>query len=162
MSEHFRRMIELASSVFDTRNDPEQLDVNESVMERLYKLHPATLSEEVIGDGPVCWILLIPTTEELMQDFIAARITEQELLDRTPLGAKYEAIYLCSALVLPEFRKKGIAKRLTQEAIKAIRADHPIRNLFSWNFSPEGARLAAKIAKEEQLPLLNRPRQIEL
>ncbi len=158
MSENFRRMIELASAVFDSRHDPDQLDVNEHVMEQLNKLHPASLSEEVIGDGPVCWILLIPTTEALMQDFIHARITEQQLLDQTPLDIKYEAIYLCSALVLPEFRKQGIAKRLTREAIKAIRADHPIRFLFSWNFSPEGARLAAKIAEEEKLPLRDRPR----
>lgn len=158
MSEHFRRMIELAGSVFDTRNDPEQLDVTEEVMERLYQLHPACLSEEVIGDGPVCWILLIPTTEALMQEFIAGRMTEQELLERTPLKSSYDAIYLCSALVLPEYRQRGIAHRLTQEAIKAIRADHPIRFLFSWNFTPEGARLAEKIAQEEHLPLLDRPR----
>ena len=97
-----------------------------------------------------------------MQEFIAARITEQQLLDLTPLDSKYEAIYLCSALVLPEFRQKGIAKRLTRDAIKAIRADHPVRYLFFWNFSPEGARLAAKIAEEEQLTLMDRPRHIEV
>lgn len=104
---NFDRMIQLAEDVFSAHNDPAQLDVDEKVMARLERIHPATLSEHVEGDGPVVWILLIPTTIDLMNRFVAEEISETELLNQTPLEIKYEALYLCSALVLPEFRRKG-------------------------------------------------------
>ena len=154
---NFERMIQLADEVFAAHNDPAQLEVDEAVMRRLERIHPATLSEHVEGDGPVVWILLIPTTKELMDRFVAEEISETELLNKTPLKGKYDALYLCSALVLPEWRKKGLATKVGLEAIKQIRADHPIQYLFTWNFSAEGASLAYNAAKHEGLPLLKRP-----
>jgi GNAT superfamily N-acetyltransferase len=70
---------------------------------------------------------------------------------------QYDAIYLCSALVLPEYRGKGIAKRLACTAIEAIQADHPIKSLVCWAFSREGEALATSIAREVGIPLLQRP-----
>ena len=153
---NFEKMIQLAGEVFSAHNDPAQLDVDEQVMDRLQQIHPATLSEFIDGDGPVVWILLIPTTVDLMNQFVAEEISETELLNKTPLYQKYEALYLCSALVLPEFRRKGLATQVGVEAISRIRADHPIRFLFTWNFSHEGALLAEQAAKSENLPLLKR------
>ena len=153
------RMIHLAEDFFETRSDPAQISVTEETMEKLRRIHPGTLSEESNDDGPVAWILVIPTTHELMDDFITGRINERELLDRTPLETMYEALYLCSALVLPEFRGKGIAKRLALHAVKSIRVRHPIRWLFYWSFSPEGEKLAAALAKETGLPLFRRASQ---
>ena len=122
------RMIALAEEFFGTRSDPEQISVNEEVMERLHAIHPNTLSEQRNENGPIAWILLIPTVSDVMQQFIEKKITEKELLDRTldesshrPLGETYDALYLCSALVLPEERGKGIAKRLATKAIKCDR-----------------------------------------
>ena len=157
MSNNFERMIQLADEVFLAQNDPAQLVVDENVMKRLERLHSATLSEHIEGDGPVVWILLIPTTVELMNRFIAEEIGETQLLNETPLDAKYDALYLCSALVLPEWRKKGLATKVGLEAIKQIRKDHPIKYLFTWNFSAEGANLADSAAEYEHLPLLKRP-----
>ena len=154
---NFERMIQLADEVFSAHNDLAQLEVDEAVMRRLEQIHPATLSEHVEGDGPVVWILLIPTTKDLMDRFVAEEISETELLNKTPLKGKYEALYLCSALVLPEWRKKGLATKVGLEAMKQIRADHPIQYLFTWNFSPEGASLADNAARHEGLPLLKRP-----
>ncbi|MDB5282398.1 MAG: GCN5-related N-acetyltransferase (GNAT)-like protein [Bacteroidota bacterium] len=158
---NFERMIQLAEDVFSTHNDPAQLDVDEKVMEQLQRLHPATLSQHDEGDGPVVWILLIPTTIELMNQFIAEKISESELLYKTPLNIKYEALYLCSALVLPEFRKKGLATKTGLAAIHQIRATHPIKYLFTWSFSKEGAIVATKAAEHEGLPLLERVRKIK-
>jgi len=149
-------MIALADDVFSAHNDPAQLEVDEKVMKRLERIHPATLSEHVEADGPVVWILLIPTTIELMNKFIAEQITETELLDQTPLDIKYEALYLCSALVLPEYRRKGLATQVGSEAINEILKDHPIKYLFTWNFSQEGGNLAALASKQFSLPLLKR------
>jgi hypothetical protein len=156
---NFERMIELAEEVFSAHNDPAQLDVNQEVITQLERIHPATLSEHTDGDGPVVWILLIPTTTALMNQFINAEISETDLLNNTPLNEKYDALYLCSALVLPEYRRKGLAKQIALEAIQHIRADHPIQTLFTWNFSKEGALLAESLAKQEALPLLNRKRE---
>ena len=153
---NLERMIKMAEDVFDVRNDPNQLSVNEKVIKRLHEIHPATVSEFDDGKGPAVWILLFPTTTELMNKFLANKINEQELFDQTPLKSKYEALYLCSAMVLPEYRRKGIAKRLTLKAIETIRKDHPLKSLFVWAFSKEGEALAEDIAKETKLPLKKR------
>src|SRR4051812_44338143 len=132
---NFERMIQLAGEAFDTKNDPEQLDVDEKIIERLFQIHSASVSEYDNGHGPVVWILMIPTSLELMEQFIDKKISEKELFKRTQPGWKYEAVYLCSAMVLEEYRGKGIAKRLTLEAIGKIRKDHPLKKLFVWPFS---------------------------
>jgi ribosomal protein S18 acetylase RimI-like enzyme len=156
---NFERMIQLAEDVFDARSDANQLSVDEEVIERLERLHPSSLSEFNDGNGPVVWILVIPTTLDLMNKFITENITEQELLDLTPLDTPYEAIYLCSAMVLPEYRNKGIAKRLTLESIRDISKQHPIKTLFVWPFTKEGNSLAKDIAKLSSLPLLKREKR---
>jgi GNAT superfamily N-acetyltransferase len=120
-------------------------------------MHPATLTERADQNGPIAWILLIPTTHELMQRFLSKEITEQQLFDLTPTTGLYTALYLCSALVLPEFRGKGIARQLTCDAIRSIKKDHPLEHLFFWAFSEEGDRLASVAANELQLPLHKRP-----
>ncbi|MFL5754593.1 MAG: GNAT family N-acetyltransferase [Bacteroidia bacterium] len=153
---NFERMIDLAQEAFDAHNDPEQLDVNDEVIKKLQGLHPSTLSEYDDGNGPVVWILLIPTSSELMHQFIENRITETQLLDLTSPDEPFEAIYLCSAMVLPEFRGKGIAKKLALSAIEKIRETHPVKNLFVWAFSKEGLGLAKSIASSTALPLLSK------
>lgn len=153
---NFERMIQLADEVFATKSDPNQLDINEEVLDHLRKIHPATVSEHDDGNGPVAWILLIPTTMELMNRFIDGAITEKELYELTPWNTKYEALYLCSAMVLREYRRKGIAKRLTLKAVEAIRNDHPIKSLFVWTFSREGLLGAEALAELTSLPLLTR------
>jgi GNAT superfamily N-acetyltransferase len=153
---NFEHMLQLASEVFDAHNDPQQLDIDEHVIERLKKLHPATVSEYEDGKGPVVWILLIPTTREIMNRFLNREISEQELLDLTPTNTSLTCIYLCSAMVLPEYRGKGIAKRMTLEAIESIRKTHPIDTLYVWAFSKEGAELAGSIARASGLPISER------
>ena len=157
MPTHLQQMLQLVDEFFAVKNDPSQLDVTPEVIEQLKQLHPATLSEEVIGDGPVCWILLIPSTLKTMEDFLAGIISESDILkqsmDAMQSGKKIEAIYLCSAIVLPEFRKKGIAKKLTLAAIDAIRKDFDIKSLYSWPFSEEGEKLSMLIGEICSLPV---------
>lgn len=153
---NFERMIQLADEVFATKTDPNQLDINEEVLDHLRAIHPATVSEYDDGHGPVAWILLIPTTTALMNQFIEGKITEKELYELTPLNTHYEALYLCSAMVLEEYRRKGIAKQLTLKAMEAISKDHPIRALFVWTFSKEGKAGAEALARVTGLPLLYR------
>jgi hypothetical protein len=91
-----------------------------------------------------------------MNQFMDQKISERELYELTPLHTKYEAIYLCSALLLEEFRGKGIATGLAVEAVESIRADHDIKSLFMWAFSKEGEKLAQKLSGLMGLPLYKR------
>ncbi|MEI8048474.1 MAG: GNAT family N-acetyltransferase [Bacteroidota bacterium] len=153
---NYERMIQLADDVFATKSDPDQLDVNPAVIERLHCLHPSTVSEYDDGNGPVAWVLLIPTTLELMNRFLETQISEKELFDLTPPDVPYEALYLCSALVLEEYRRKGIAKRLALQAIENILKDHPVKAIFVWAFSKEGNLASETIARRASLPLYKR------
>jgi predicted GNAT family acetyltransferase len=153
---NFERMIELSEEVFSSRTDPDQLNVNEKVMEHLQLIHPDTISEYDDGNGPICWILCIPTTLNLMYQFINKEISERELYELTPLNINYEAIYMCSALLLEEFRGKGIAQNLAIKAIESIQKDHSIQALFYWAFSKEGEKLSEKLSSLMELPLYKR------
>ncbi|HET6559474.1 MAG TPA: hypothetical protein VFG54_19275 [Prolixibacteraceae bacterium] len=153
---NFERLVQLADDVFAVKNDPSQLDVNDDVLAKLRQMHPATVADKDDGNGPVAWVLVIPTTLELMNRFVKGEISEKELFDLTPIEATYEALYLCAALVLEEYRRKGIAHQLTLKAAENIRKDHPLKCLFVWPFSNEGDELAEIIAREISLPLFRR------
>ena len=150
---NFERMIQLAEEVFDSKSDPDQLEVNEEVLNHLCKIHPASVQEFDDGNGPVVWVLLFPTTNELMEDFLINKISEKQLFELTALNVEYDAIYLCSAMVLEEYRRIGIAQNLTKNAIDKIRKSHPITSLFVWPFTKDGSSLAEKISTSVGLQL---------
>jgi hypothetical protein len=153
---NYQRLIQLAEEVFAVKSDPNQLDVNQEIIERLKRIHPASVSEFSDENGPVAWLLVIPTSLELMNRFLAKEISEKMLFEMTPLDTIYEALYLCSALVLEECRRKGITKNLALKAIGEIRKDHPLKAMFIWAFSKEGDLAAEKLAKLTNLPLFKR------
>lgn len=154
---NLEKMIQLAEGFFATKNDPSQISINSKVMLRLKNIHPDTITEKSTSKGPIAWILIIPTTHKIMEQFITKKINERELYHKIPLHAKYDSVYLCSALVLPEYRGRGLAKRLLIKAIKSIQKEHPIKCLFYWGFSRAGKQLSCSVAKELHLPLHQRP-----
>lgn len=155
---NYERMMQIIDEVFSTRNDPDQLQVTPSQLNKLQQIHPATLNELSDENGPLIWALLIPTTHAVMMDFIENRISEKQLLELTPLHVAYDCIYLCSVSTLPEMRGKGKTKALCLDAINAIRKNHPITTLFVWPFTKEGNVLAEVLAKECGLELLKTER----
>ena len=156
MPDKMERMLQLVGEFFDVKNDPEQLSITEEVMGKLMQISPYTMAEYNEGDGPIVWVIIIPVKEDTMDCFLKKEISEGKLLDETTPGEKYDAIYLCSASVLPEYRRKGLAKKLTIDAIAEIRKTHSIKELFYWSFSSEGDGLATSIAKAVNLPLYKR------
>ncbi len=154
--DNLTRMIHLADEFFATKNDPSQLTITEEVMEQLRSIHPATMGEITYGEGPVAWTIVIPTTRAIREQFVNGAIGETELMNRTCAEKKFTSIYLCSALVLPEFRGKGLAKKLVSNSIRSIQMDHPIEELFVWAFSGEGKELAKSVASSVGLPLFER------
>jgi hypothetical protein len=154
--ENLARMIRLADEVFGVKQDPTQISVNPKVITRLQKIHPSTMTEKSTHNGPIAWILILPTTQDLMKQFITKKISEKDLLKKTPFRVRYDTVYLCSALVLPEYKSKGLAKRLMCKAIRSIQKQHPIKYLFYWKFNAQGKKLAESAAKRLSLPLLKR------
>jgi len=155
-STNLQRMIQLAEDVFATNSDPNQLGVDQEVIERLQRIHPSSVLEQNDANGPIAWVLLIPTTLDLMNQFLEHKISEKELFLLTPLDIKYEALYLCSAMVLEEFRRKGIVKQLVLNAIENIRNNHPLKAMFEWAFSKEGDLASETLARLTSLPLYKR------
>lgn len=153
MLSNFERMMNLVNEVFDTRSDPSQLQVDEAVISKLQLLHPATLSEFDDGNGPAIWILLIPTSIATMHLFLEGKIDENKLLSDTKPGQKFEAVYLCSATVLPEYRRKGMAMKLCVKAIVEMQESNPIQALYVWPFTNEGLQLSKRIAEQTGLEL---------
>jgi hypothetical protein len=153
---NFERMLALIDETFATRNDPGQIQVSRTQMKKLQAIHPATLSEMSNENGPLIWVLLIPTVKNIMQEFLQNKISEAQLLKKTKPGQKYDCIYLCSATSLPEARAKGQTKALCVKAIQDICKDHPVDTLFAWPFTKEGGSLADKIAGEVGMTLLKK------
>ena len=153
---NFERMIALAEEFFEMKDDPDQLDIDENIIAQLHTIHPSTMGEVSDENGPIAWTIVIPTTNHIMQRFLEKTISEKELLELTLKESAFESLYLCSALVLPEHRGKGLAKDLVMESVRTIQNDHPITSLFYWGFSSEGEHLARKIGSITGLTLYQR------
>jgi GNAT superfamily N-acetyltransferase len=156
MHPHLSRMLALVDEVFDTKNDPDQIAFSEEDMEKLHALHPFSMNEHLVDDGPVVWSTVIPTSKAIGEAFMNGDISECELLKRTSKDTPFEMIYLCSVLVHPDFRGQGLAYEITRTAIANICAEHKIESLCVWPFSPEGLQLAHRLADEAELPLVLR------
>ena len=96
-------MIKLADEFFEAKNDPMQISVNGETMEVLKRIHPNTMGEVANSDGPIAWVLVIPTTHELMKEFISKKINEDQLLHNTPLGLR---TMQCTFVQLLSFRRR--------------------------------------------------------
>jgi hypothetical protein len=150
---NYQRMFQIIDDVFATRQDPDQLQVDEEVIKKLSDIHPACLSELTDENGPVIWALMIPTTEKVMVNFLSRKISERELLHQTHSGEKFTCLYLCSVTTLPEYRHKGETKKICLNAIDKICSNFPIATLYVWAFTPEGESLAKNLASETKLAL---------
>ena len=143
----YAQMLSIIDEVFKTREDKGQIKVTSSQYKKLQLIHSFTLNELADELGPLIWVLLIPTTREVMQLFLDGKITEKSLLRRTRPGQHFNCLYLCSATTLPEIRHQGKTKALCLSAIEAMRKDFPLDTLYVWPFSEEGWQLAMEIAR---------------
>lgn len=94
-----------------------------------------------------------PTTNQLKNKFLEGIITEKQLFDQTKIGDEFTSVYLCSALVLEEYRGLGLITEMTIEAIEKIKSDYMIDSLFVWPFTEGGKNSAISIARKLNLPL---------
>lgn len=153
------KMMAVADELFGTQSDPDQIPVTMDSWNRISRISKDFLSCRLTDDGELKgWAVVIPTTRQVMGDFLTGRISEKELMHRTPLQKEYDALYLCSVIVLPEYRRQGIAAGLLKELIDKA----PIKKgaaLFAWPFSAEGKMLVRKLALEYNLKIQLREKQ---
>lgn len=139
------KIFEITERFFGTANDPDQMPVNKESLRKLQELHPKSFIYKTDNDEPISWVVVLPTSDELMKKFLDNEINERELLNLTQPQDRYEALYLCSAFTVPEHRGKGYAAALFQEAITQIPHSKDVK-LFAWPFSEEGKQLADKLS----------------
>jgi len=93
------------------------------------------------------WLVSVPTTRELADKFLNGEIGEQSLLEMTPRLSEYDTVYLCAAATLPEYRRQGVSKKLTNEAFSRLplSADFEV---YIWPTTPEGFAVTEKFKQE--------------
>jgi hypothetical protein len=137
-----RRLI--TEAYFGTSNDPDQIPVAKSSLEKLKQLSCYCINCAYEGDNPVSWTIAIPTSVGLMESFLREEITERTMFDKTQVG-DMGALYLCSAFTLGEFRGKGIAKELLTKQVAMFLGENPDMEVFAWAWSKEGGKLVGSL-----------------
>lgn len=137
------KMLSMGERFFGTVVDSEQMPVTKESYYKLQKLHPKTVVYRIEHGEPVSWVVVLPTSTELAGQFLRGKINERELLDLTKPQDEYEALYLCAAFTVPEYRRKGYVLELFKEAVNGIPHVSDAM-LFAWPFSDEGRRVMEK------------------
>ena len=138
------KMLDIGEQFFGTANDPDQMPATRESFYKLQRLHPKTVIYRLEKGEPISWVVVLPTSAELMEKFLRGEINERELLDLTEPQDKYEALYLCAAFTVSEYRRRGYVIEMFKEAINAIPHVQDVK-LFAWLFSQEGRRLTEKL-----------------
>lgn len=142
----FEKMSAIAEKFFGTKIDPDQIPVTKTSRLKLKELSPFGLNCALDENrDPISWVVCIPTTLNLMNEFISGKITEKEMFDRTEKSENYSALYLCSAITIPQYRRKGIARFLILESVNKFKELNPDIQLFAWIYSKEGSELSKSL-----------------
>ncbi len=142
----------LAEQYFKMETSPDQIPATLRNVKWTNKNIPDCANAIKDNNKIVGFTFIIPSTKRLMEDFISKRITENQMFEQIKKKVNYgnfEAIYLCSAFIKPEYRKKGMAFEAFIKSIKKITCKRKVKPiLFYWKFTEEGEGLSKKIAKK--------------
>ena len=132
---------DIAEQFYGTETHPDHIPINADSAAKLDSISTIWFNCALDEKGePISWVVLIPTSHDLMQAFVSGTITERQLFDATATETPQEALYLCSALTIPAYRRKGLAMKLMLEAVETFEATGP-KELFAWPYSPEGEQM---------------------
>ena len=145
----------LAEKYFKMEHDPDQIPASIENVRWINKHIPECVNvmknyQEIIG-----FTFIIPATRKLMNEFISGKISENSMFEEVKKSVNYrnfETIYLCSAFVKPEYRRKGLALEGFVKSIEILMEKRNIRPiLFYWEYTPEGGRMCKSIADKLNL-----------
>ena len=150
----------LAESFFQTKEDPEQMSADELTFDFFTNKFP--YSGNIIKDDNkvIGHTFALPCNKEVMNKFLRGKINEKELFYEIRDQIKpheYDSLYLVSAQILPGYQRRGLA---TNGFVMQVRAYQKMMGqcieLFYWSITPEGNKLAQKVAAKLNLPLKKR------
>ena len=112
-------------------------------------------------DNFIGFTLIIPSTRELMDNFINKEINENDLWlaakNRKVTLDNFSAIYLCSAIIDKNYRRRGLSSNGFVKSIRKLIGKKNVKPiLFYWAYSNEGKLVADKVAKILNLKLEKR------
>lgn len=147
-----QKTMTIAELIFGTQNDPSQIPIVPASAEKLDSLASGWFKYRLDENGePISWVVVVPTTREIAERFLQGAISEKEILDQTTPQERYSALYLCAAITLPEYRRKGLALELMLEAVRGIPTASDVL-YFAWPYSTDGklfgTRLQEALGKE--------------
>lgn len=146
-SEKIDKTLEITENFFETENDPNQIPINKDSEDKILSIHKdAIIVKNDENDEPIAWCVIIPTSIDTMNKFLNKEITEKELMNIACIEKKFEALYLCSVFVIPEYRNKGYAKNLMTEGINKLQGNNQTP-LYYWAYSNEGKELVNSLSK---------------
>lgn len=143
----FTKMDSIAERVFGMANDPDQIPVSQETDDKLLKLHPKSFVFKEENGEPISWVVVVPTSIELANRFLGGEITEREMFALSEPQKEYGALYLCSAITVPEKQRRGYAVELFKEAIAGIPHVVDVK-IFAWPISEKGELLLQRLEKE--------------
>ncbi len=145
--------IKMAEKFFPWIEDENYVSPDEVTYDLIKNIYPNSViyikdNAKLIGHA-----FILPCNKRIMNNFLAKKINEKQMfhLIKDQVNEKsFDCIYLASAFVLPEYRKKGLATKAMVLAIKrlceASNKDKPI--LFYEALSAEGNKLSKKVNEE--------------
>ncbi len=140
-SETMHKTFKIAEQFYGSESHPDHIPIKAESAAKLDSISDNWFNCAFDDNNePISWIVVIPTSIALMKDFITAKITEKQLFDSTSIATPQEALYLCSAFTIPEYRRQGLAMRLILETIGQFEQSGT-KELFAWIYSPEGEQM---------------------
>lgn len=149
----------IAESYFMTHEDESQITVNSETASWIARNLPGSFNIIKDGNNVIGSTFVFITKEKHMSEFLTGGINERELFQRVREEYPFrpETVYICSAVVLPEYRRMGLAlSALVKSVEKIVELYQFTPVLFYWAYSPEGQRLAEKLGDTMKLQVLKR------
>lgn len=150
-------LVSVTDDFFHTESDNTQIPASQESRDKFFTLDPYCLAVDIDENGePRGHVLLIPTQKTLAERFLKNSITEKEMFDLTQKSDVYDALYVCSAVTMPKYRRQGVALNLLTTTIEKFvsRYPNPIDLIFAWPYSDEGMKLGKVLEVKISRPIV--------
>lgn len=161
--EDIRGAFKLTEGLWSTKTDPEIIPSKVFTYNFVTKEIPFSYNVIKEDDLVIGFTIVLPSSEEDMYDFINEKITEKELFYRILETDRenFSCLYLCSAVIAENYRRRGLAKKSLMKQIEKFSNIYDIKYIYSWAFSDAGKKICNNISEEINIPLIEREDNIK-
>lgn len=144
----FEEMTIIGEQIFYTEDDDTQSKASVENCIGISNVDPYCYVSIKENDKNMAWSIVLPTSIDNMNKFLKGEINEAQLSEASKSNPCFECLYFMAVIVLPEYRKMGLAKFLLKEQIKYFQEKYSIDKFFGWIFTKDGNLLADSMKKE--------------